>query len=77
MAFSRSRWDRIRGMARFAELLLTIRPELLICCTYEYLPIARFFKKIIGYKIVYDVQENYTANLALNPLLTEKKKATR
>ena len=74
MAFSRSRWDRIRAMARFTELLLKIRPELLICCTYEYLPIARFFKKIIGYKIVYDVQENYTANLALNPLLTEKKR---
>jgi len=74
MAFSRSRWDRIRAMARFTELLLKIRPELLICCTYEYLPIARFFKKILGYKIVYDVQENYAANLALNPLLTEKKR---
>jgi glycosyltransferase involved in cell wall biosynthesis len=74
MAFGRSRWDRIRAMARFTELLLKIRPELVICCTYEYLPIARFFKKIIGFKIVYDVQENYEANLWLNPLLTENKR---
>lgn len=70
----RTRWDRIRAMARFTYLLLKIRPALLICCTYEYLPIARFFKKAIGFKLVYDVQENYIANLTLNPLIIAEKR---
>ncbi|WP_192349933.1 hypothetical protein [Algoriphagus sp. Y33] len=69
-----SRWGRISSQAIFLKTLLRTRPKILICCTYEYLPIASFFKRILGYKLVYDVQENYIKNLDLNPRLSPAKK---
>lgn len=67
-------WDRILAQPRFLICLLKVRPKVLICCTYELLPIASFFKSLFGYKLVYDVQENYRANLDLNPAVSTKKK---
>ena len=64
------RLDRILAQGRFLKCLLQVRPKILVCCTYELLPIASFFKSILGYKLVYDVQENYRANLNLNPALS-------
>jgi glycosyltransferase involved in cell wall biosynthesis len=66
--------SRVVSMLRFAQILIRVRPKILICCTYEFLAVASFFKNIIGYKLVYDVQENYVANLDLNPLLSGSKK---
>lgn len=74
-----SKWKRVISQLRFIRLLVQIRPRVLICCTYEYLPVAVLFKKLFNFKLVYDVQENYVANLDLNPNLTGKAKerATR
>ncbi len=74
-----STWKRVISQLRFIRLIVKIRPRVLICCTYEYLPVAALFKKLINFKLVYDVQENYVANLNLNPNLTAKAKlrATR
>ena len=74
-----STWKRVISQLRFIRLLVKIRPRILICCTYEYLPVAALFKKLLNFKLVYDVQENYVANLNLNPNLTAKAKerATR
>lgn len=74
-----SKWKRVTSQLRFTRLLFQIRPKILICCTYEYLPVSAFFKNWLKYKLVYDVQENYVANLDLNPSLTSKGKtrATR
>jgi glycosyltransferase involved in cell wall biosynthesis len=74
-----STWKRVISQLRFIRLLVKIKPKILICCTYEYLPAAALFKKLLNFKLVYDVQENYIANLALNPNLTAKPKerATR
>lgn len=74
-----SKWKRVISQLRFLRLLVQIRPSILICCTYEYLPVAALFKKLLSFKLVYDVQENYIANLELNPNLTAKAKerATR
>jgi glycosyltransferase involved in cell wall biosynthesis len=69
-----SRVDRLMAQGRFLVRLLKIRPKILICCTYELLPIASFLKSILGYKIIYDVQENYCANLDLNPSLSINQK---
>jgi hypothetical protein len=69
-----SRLDRIRTQGRLLLRLLQIRPKILICCTYELLPIASFFKSVLKYRLVYDVQENYASNLDLNPSLTPKQK---
>lgn len=69
-----SRLDRLLAQGRFLLRLIQARPKILICCTYEFLPIASFLKPILGFRLVYDVQENYRANLNLNPDLSEKKK---
>lgn len=69
-----SKWKRIISQVRFIRLLVHVRPRILICCTYEYLPVAALFKKLLNFKLVYDVQENYVANLDLNPNLTAKAK---
>lgn len=69
-----SRLDRVLAQIRFLFRLLHIRPKILICCTYELLPIASFLKPWLGFKIVYDVQENYLINLDLNPELSEGEK---
>lgn len=70
-----SAWGRISTQLKFLNILLKVRPKILICCTYEYLPIATFFKRILDFKLVYDVQENYVKNLELNPTLSPVKKA--
>ncbi|WP_026951730.1 glycosyltransferase family protein [Algoriphagus mannitolivorans] len=72
-----SRWDRIAAQWRLIKRLFQIRPSVLICCSYEYLWIASFCKRIFGYKLVYDVQENYVANLDLNPNLNASQKNKR
>lgn len=70
-----SKSKRLFSQLRFIRLLIQVKPKILICCTYEYLPIVALFKNWLKYKLVYDVQENYVANLDLNPLLTAKAKA--
>lgn len=69
-----SPWGRLFSQLTFIKVLLKVRPKILICCTYEYLPAASFFKSILGYKLTYDVQENYVKNLDLNPNLSPEKK---
>ena len=70
-----SKWGRIFSQLKFASVLVKVLPEILIVCTYEYLPLASFFRRIFGYKLVYDVQENYIKNLDLNPELSLVKKS--
>ena len=74
MSHFRAKWDRIWAQFRFVWRLIQIKPKLLICCTYEYLPLASLLKPLIGYRFVYDVQENYQRNLDLNPSLSVRKK---
>ncbi|UZD23527.1 glycosyltransferase [Algoriphagus halophytocola] len=75
LARTQSTWARLYAQLRFLKILLKVRPKILIVCTYEFLPIACFFKRKIGYALLYDVQENYIKNLDLNPELTETKKS--
>lgn len=72
-----SSWSRIGAQFRFFWNLLKIRPHLVISCTWEYLPVLSLMKPILGFKLVYDVQENYVFNLDLNPGLNEDKKQQR
>ncbi|MFC3881258.1 hypothetical protein ACFOSV_13785 [Algoriphagus namhaensis] len=57
--------SRIKAQLIFRKLLLEIRPQLVICCTFEYLPIVQQLKDKIGFRLIYDVQENYILNLSL------------
>ncbi len=70
-----STMDRILAQVRFGSRVIQVRPKILICCTYEYLLLASFLKPLLGYKLIYDVQENYCANLDLNPALSENSRA--
>lgn len=69
-----SRQDRIFAQLRFSLRLIQVRPKVLICCTYELLPLAAFLKPLLGHKLVYDVQENYRLNLSLNPELSDDRR---
>lgn len=62
---------------RWAIILLKIKPKILICCSWEFLPIAKLAKPWLGYHLLYDVQENYQQNLNLNPYLVNWKKKLR
>lgn len=63
MSHFHSIWDRVLAQVRFSFCLFTTRPQLLIVCTFELLPLASLFKLIFRYKLIYDVQENYLFNL--------------
>ncbi|SIN73677.1 glycosyltransferase [Algoriphagus halophilus] len=65
-----STWERFFSQFRFLKTLVQTRPKILIVCTYEYLASAALLKVILGYKLIYDVQENYVLNLKLNPDLS-------
>jgi glycosyltransferase involved in cell wall biosynthesis len=67
--------ERILIQFKFSYQILKIKPKLVICCTYELIPVASLLKALLKFKLVYDVQENYRCNLNLNPnLLGIKKK---
>lgn len=72
---SKTTWGRATSQLKFLKTLITVRPKILICCTYEYLPLAGLLKNILNYKLIYDVQENYVANLALNHKLSAAKRS--
>lgn len=74
MSHFHSSLDRLLAQVRFARIMLKIRPKLVICSTYEYLPLTALFQFFWNLKIVYDVQENYLANLELNPSQARWKK---
>jgi hypothetical protein len=55
---------------RFLKKIFTTKPKLVIITTYELLPVAVLGKWILGYKVVYDLQENYILNLSQNKTMS-------
>lgn len=47
----------------FFRILLRLKPDLLIVCTFELLPAACLYKLLYRIKIIYDIQENYLKNI--------------
>ncbi|MFC3414522.1 hypothetical protein [Algoriphagus hitonicola] len=74
ISHTKSPGQRLKMPFRFLRILLKIRPKIVICCTWEFLPFAKFFKPLLSYRLIYDVQENYRSNLNLNPNLSSWKK---
>lgn len=58
-----SRW--VAGI-KLLKFLMKIRPKILIVTTYELLPVALLGKSFLKYKLIYDVQENYSLNISTN-----------
>ncbi|MEP1032288.1 hypothetical protein [Ekhidna sp.] len=74
----RSNWIK-RALIRGSILIkiLKIRPKLLIISTHELIMIALIGKIFTGCKLIYDVQENYSRNLAhINSSIFRKSLAT-
>jgi hypothetical protein len=65
--------SRIVSQFHFLKAPLKVRPQLLLCSTYEFLPLAGLLKRVLKYKLIYDVQENYVANIDLTPTLSDGK----
>lgn len=66
--FSKSRMHPARILVSFPFLfhLFRIKPLLLIVTTFELLPAGMLGKWLLGYRLIYDVQENYRKNIRYN-----------
>ncbi len=62
----RTHWKRFFVGLKFIKILVRQSPEILILSTYELLPAAVFVKQFLKFKLIYDVQENYSNNLRFN-----------
>ncbi len=61
--FKRLSVKRLFAQFLFFYFLLKIRPKILIVCTFELLFFAIIYKILFGAILIYDVQENYYANI--------------
>jgi hypothetical protein len=70
----RNNYSRIFSNLILIKLLFKDKPKVLIVSTYELLPAAVFSKFFLGFKLIYDVQENYSLNISQNKTLSGFKK---
>jgi len=70
----RTHWKRAFIGIKFMGILLREKPKILIISTYELMVPAILLKPFLRYKIVYDIQENYSLNIAYNQSLKGLKK---
>ncbi|MBD1395973.1 glycosyltransferase [Pontibacter sp. JH31] len=61
--FKRMSLGRLEAQRKFYNLLVQLKPELLIVTTHELLLVSLFYKQKYGCQLVYDIQENYSLNL--------------
>ena len=66
--FCRQRTHILRVLAPFKFLreIIDYKPNLVIVTTYELLPMALLGKTLLGFHLIYDLQENYSQNVLLN-----------
>ncbi len=62
----RLHWSRILVPIRFLKAIFDYRPDVLVITTFELLLPGVLAKMILRYKLVYDLQENYSQNVRLN-----------
>lgn len=74
--FSKNKNDISRPLAgaRFLRKLFQIKPKLVIVTTFELLPAAILAKWMLGFALVYDLQENHVLNLSQNKTMSGWKK---
>ncbi|WP_347159057.1 glycosyltransferase [Pontibacter chitinilyticus] len=61
--FRRLSMGRAKAQLHYYQLLLRLRPHLIIACTHELLLPSVYYARRYKCRLVYDVQENYTLNL--------------
>lgn len=62
-SFRRLQLARLFAPLRYFMVLLKLKPKVIIVCTHELLIVTVAYKIIFGTKIIYDIQENYKANI--------------
>ncbi|WP_299761757.1 glycosyltransferase [uncultured Pontibacter sp.] len=62
--FRRLSINRYLAQQKYTQLLEQVKPDLVIACTHELLATSQRYCRKHGAKLLYDVQENYTLNLA-------------
>jgi hypothetical protein len=69
--FSKHRLHYSRWLAPFGFLkhVKSYKPDLVVVTTFELLPFAVWAKKRYGFKLIYDVQENYALNAGTHKTL--------
>ncbi|MDQ3392610.1 MAG: glycosyltransferase [Bacteroidota bacterium] len=70
--FSRLSPFRLLAPYKYFQILLKVKPELIIVTTPELLSISSLYKRIFSCKLIYDIQENHYYNIAFGniyPLL--------
>jgi glycosyltransferase involved in cell wall biosynthesis len=61
--FDRLSARRVLAPAKVAQLILKLKPEILVVNTSELLIVAILFRILFGTKIIYDIRENYALNV--------------
>lgn len=62
-SFSRMSWRRVFAPLQVLVKILQVKPEVLIVTTHELLIVAVINRIIFGRLFIYDIQENYAANI--------------
>lgn len=65
----RLHYTRLTASLRFINSVKNYKPDLVVVTTYELLQAAVYLKKRLGFKLIYDVQENYSLNISSNQTL--------
>jgi hypothetical protein len=59
----KKKWMRVFASITFLKKIRTLKPDFLIICAVELLPVAFFYCLFTSCKLMYDVQENYVYNV--------------
>lgn len=65
--FRRGSIRRLAASWKYYNILVKVKPDIIIVSTAELLPVSILYKIIFGSKLCYDVQENYYRNIKYTP----------
>lgn len=66
-SFPRLSLGRLAAQWKYYKLLTQVKPEVIVANTFELLPVSVLYRIIHGCLILYDVRENYYANIRFQP----------
>nr|MBI1228547.1 hypothetical protein [Cytophagales bacterium] len=66
---NRTHLSRIAAPFKLIRHIFNEKPDLIILTTYELAPAILFCKRFLTFKLIYDVQENYSLNVLTNKTL--------
>lgn len=61
--YSRSLIHRFKMLIKFVRFVKDIKPEVVTINSLEFVPVLRSLKSKVGFKLVYDMQEDYVKNI--------------